>query len=212
MGAIIGAIYAQGYTSEYILNIVEEYKPNSLFRLLKLNFVNGSGISSHKNVEEILSNLIPHNSFEELKHKFYLSVTDILIPDWKIISSGDLKKYILASMSIPVVFEPMHVDGRYLVDGGVMNNLPVEPLIENDCFIIGIDVQDVCESHENIGVGLIARRLHNAMIKECQKPRVAKCDLYINFPELSKYHIDDFAHYEKIIDIGYQRTLEILNF
>ncbi len=210
MGAIIGALYAHGYTSTEMEEMVQTYKTNSFLRLIKFNVMRGVGLSSHKKVEDILRQLLPHESFDELKRKFYLSVTDILTPEWKIVDSGDLIQYILASMSIPLLFEPILINGKYLVDGGIMNNLPVEPLVENNCYVIGIDVQDAFENDEKIGVGMIAKRIHSAMTKESQKPRVAKCDLYINFPELRHYHIEDFGNHKEIIEIGYQRTKAVL--
>ncbi len=210
MGAIIGSLYSFGHSYEDMLCIIEDYKFYKLFNVVSPNLKLLQGFSSHENIEEMLINTIPHNSFEKLRRKFFLSVTDIMKPSWEIIDSGELIKYILASMSIPLLFEPKLVDGRYLVDGGVMNNLPVEPLKENNCFIIGIDVQSTFASSEKLTSALMAKRYYGAMMVEIQRPRVAKCDIYIDFPELESYDLYDFSLFEQIIEIGYRRAIEVL--
>ncbi len=204
MGAIVGALYSEGYTHKDMLEIVKEHKFNNLIYFVRPNMSWRSGLVSHDKVEKVLLKLMPHNSFEGLKRKFALSVTDIAVPEWDIVSSGELVKYILASMSIPMIFKPIVTEGRTLVDGGVMNNLPVEPLVDAGCHIIGSDVQELHPAGEaGISNSAMAKRYYGAMMKEMQLPRVAQCDLYISFPELSDFEIYDFSSYAKIVDIGY---------
>ncbi|MFI3327989.1 MAG: patatin-like phospholipase family protein [Rikenellaceae bacterium] len=210
MGAIVGALYAQGYGYSDMVEIIAEYKFYNMINFVKPSITLSRGLISHDKVEEALLKLIPHNTFEGLKREFHLSVTDISVPEWSIESRGELVKYILASMSIPMIFNPVVVDGRTLVDGGVMNNLPVEPLVDAGCYIIGADVQNIPPITDDISHSVMAKRYYGAMMNEIQKPRVAQCDKYISFPELSKYEIYDFSSYKELIEIGYKEAIKVL--
>ncbi len=210
MGAIVGALYADGYGYAEMIEVVKKHKIHNLFYFIKPLMSWNKAFTSHEKIEKVLRELIPHDSFEGLKRNFHLSVTDISVPDWEVVSSGELVKYILASMSIPMIFNPVVIDGRPLVDGGVMNNLPVEPLVDADCHIIGSDVQNIHPTTEIITNTLMAKRYYGAMMNAIQKPRVERCDLYISFPELVNFEIYDFSSYKKIVDIGYNRAMEAI--
>ena len=210
-GAIVGALYSNGYSSEEILDIVEKYKLYNIFNIFKKSPFNASGISSLDKIEKILIELIPHKKFEGLKRKFYVSLVDITIPEWEIVDKGDhLIQSILASMSIPVIFEPEEYNGKVLVDGGVMNNLPVEPLVGKCDMIIGIDVQHIGSRITPFSKLEMGKRYYAAMMKEMQKYRVKECHHHIWFDELGDYSFSDFKEYKKIIDIGYEGTLKYI--
>ena len=210
-GAIIGALYSNGYSSEEILTIVKEHKLNSVFNILKRSAFSSSGMSSLEKIEDILIKLIPHRTFEGLKKKLYISLVDITVPEWEIVDSGDhLIKSILASMSIPVIFEPEEYDGKILVDGGVMNNLPVEPLVGKCEMIIGIDVQHIGTKNTTFSKIEMGKRYYAAMMKEMQKHRVKECNHHIWFDELDNYTFSDFSKYKKLVNIGYEGTLRYI--
>ena len=210
-GAIVGALYSNGYTSKEILDIVEKYKLYNIFNILKRSILSANGISSLDKIEKILIELIPHKKFEELKRKFHVSLVDITIPEWVIVDEGDLLiQSILASMSIPVIFESKEYNGNFFVDGGVMNNLPVEPLVGKCDMIIGIDVQHIGIRNTTFSKIEMGRRYYAAMMKEMQKHRVKECHHHIWFDELGDYTFSDFKEYKKIVAIGYEGTLKYL--
>lgn len=212
MGAIIGSVYANGVSPREILQIVESYKMNKLLNIISLPYRSRKGLSDHKKVKAVLQQYIPHNSFDRLGIKFHLSVVDLYRGEWEIICSGDnLIDYILASMSIPVVFEPERIGQKLYVDGGLMNNLPVEPLIENKCCtVIAVDVQSAVEPVDHLKTSKrFINRCYNLVQKEMQKKRIALCDHYIA-PPLDDYGIADFDQYKKIYNIGYRTMKDFL--
>ncbi len=211
MGALVGALYAEGYSYADMMKIVGEYNFSSIFSIVKPTLLRGAGLSSHDRIERMLMETIPHNSFEQLKRPLHIAVTDIRVPEWHIVGSGELVPYLLASMSIPLVFEPTHIGDYCLVDGGVMNNLPVEPLVDSGCYIIGADVNNVFTTDEEMTAALMAKRYYGAMMIQMQRPRVEQCHLYIDFPALSEYDLYDFAKCDELIEIGYQRAVELLD-
>lgn len=210
MGAIIGSLYCAGYSPNDMINIIEGYELHKIYNIVKRPNFAVPGLSKHDKVEQLIKELIPHNSFEGLKKRFYLSVTDIAIPDWDIISEGELSKMIVASMAIPLIFEPV-IDGEKIyVDGGVMNNLPIEPLKDSCDYVIGVDVQTISPLTEKISTKIITERYYGAMMMEMQRHRVNRCNKYIRFRELEDYNLHHFNKYKEIVDIGYNGTKRAL--
>ncbi len=206
MGAIIGVLYAHGYNSEEIVHIIEEHKIYNLKNILspartKLK----AGLSSNQKIENLLHLYVPHNDFSHLKRPFALSVVDFRNAESQIISSGDkLIEYVLASMSIPLAFEPEEIDEHLYVDGGIMNNLPIEPLIPVCDKIIGVDVHTALPYSGTITKKNILPIAYRIMLKQMNSIRSGKCDFYITFPDLSRYEPSDFSEFRAIYRIGYK--------
>ena len=213
VGAIIGVLFAEGYTPADILRLSEDYKLYDVFHIVKTSTssLRAQGISRHDKIKRMLYELIPHDSFDLLKTRFCVSVVDICKPEWEIVGrGGNLISYVLASMSVPLVFVPEVIGHKLYVDGGVMNNLPVEPLRESCRWVIGVDVQDIGEVANIVDKTHMLKRYYGAMMKQIQRPRVAMCDTYIHFPELEEFAVSDFRKYKDIYRIGYDTTSRYL--
>ncbi len=83
------------------------------------------GFVSNKKIEKLLEKYLPKN-FEELKTPFYAWCVDTNKAEYKLFHEWDLRKIVLGSMSIPGIFPPVKYDKYSLVDGGVLNNFPVD--------------------------------------------------------------------------------------
>ncbi len=207
MGAIIGLLYASGYRPEEILGFVEKYKLFTLRHILSIsdNVFYSAGLSGHQRIEKLLRELVTAKNFDELPRRFSLSVVDIRNAECKIVSSGsDLVEYVLASMSTPMAFEPVEIGGKLYVDGCIMNNLPVEPLVGPCKRVIGIDVQTAHPTTEKITRGNILSLSYRIMLKQINLQRAMSCHDYISFPELDHLGPEAFGEYKKILDIGYK--------
>lgn len=214
VGAIIGVLFAEGYAPDDIFHLSEDYKLYDLFHIVKTttSSLRSRGISRHDKIKRMLYELIPHDSFDLLKTRFCVSVVDICKPDWEIVGhGGNLIGHVLASMSVPLVFVPEVIGHKVYVDGGVMNNLPVEPLRGECRRVIGIDVQDIGEVPNVTDKTHMLKRYYGAMMKQIQRPRVALCDHYVSFPELEKFAVSDFRKYKEIYQIGYDVTSRYLD-
>lgn len=155
MGAIVGSMYAAGYSGSQLregvreLIISKEDRPGDLWRkkgaLLKWFqfFRLKSGRQAVLSADGFLAFLLENmgvKTFEDLKIPFRAIATDFYKEEEVVFSSGDILPAIKASMSIPGVFEPVIHEGRVLVDGGVMNNLPYRDLRKECDVVIAIDV------------------------------------------------------------------------
>lgn len=205
MGSIIGVLYSAGYTPMEILKLVNKENMNNFLNVIKLNPRFYKGFFNHEKLSNVLSRTIPHNDFSKLNKKFYCCVTDFNQATYKFIGEGTLlKEYVMASASIPIVYEPMEVEGEQYIDGGVMQNLPVEPLINEKCdLIIGVDVISLPKRKEIRGLGKIMSRTIALYIMGNTKTWADKCD-YVIKPNLENYTILDFDKAQELFDIGYE--------
>ncbi len=142
MGAIVGTFYAAGFTPKEMLQMIKE---DRLYMVSKImTFKPGfwrSGFSSHHKVHALVQEVIPHDSFEKLSKRLFICVTNLNTMEWEIKGEGsDLADWVTASASIPGVFEVLTKNGAYYSDGGILNNLPAQPLVPLCRAVIGVDV------------------------------------------------------------------------
>jgi NTE family protein len=156
MGAIVGGLYASGYAADDIQVVLERIdwaevlrdKPPRDERSMRrkeddLRLLGGvefgvhdgkiafpSGIIQGQKLEMLLRRLLlptwQVEHFDDLPIPFRAVATDIVSGDKVVFDRGDVATAVRASMSVPGVFAPVRVDGRLLVDGGVVDNLPID--------------------------------------------------------------------------------------
>ena len=207
MGAIIGVMYAAGYSADEIMQIVKEDRLYNVGRLITLqSALRNSGMSTHKTLLRELAELIPHNSFDSLERKFMVCVTNVETGEAVYRhNGGELKEYVAASAAIPGVFEPIMIDSVRYIDGGIVDNLPVSQLLtlNPQLFIIGVDVLPFVENYEaksSIDMLLWMSRLFQSKNMD---PNRAKCDWLIQSFALNEYHGFEFKRYKEIYQYGY---------
>ncbi|MCK5638758.1 MAG: patatin-like phospholipase family protein [Flavobacteriaceae bacterium] len=205
MGAIIGVLYCQGLKADDILKILTK---NSFFNLFKYNREKG-GLLSMKRVKGIFEEHIPHNDFNQLKTPFYCCATNLDSGEYEIFSSGNLHSSVIASASIPIVFQPIKINNKLYIDGGLFNNLPIQPIIEKGYKnIIGIHADNYKHSDKNDTYD-IAEKVFASILKHNVKPNLAKCN-YVIEPSLGKkYGTLDFKKMKELSEIGYFETKKL---
>ncbi|MDQ7033012.1 MAG: patatin-like phospholipase family protein, partial [Desulfonauticus sp.] len=125
MGAFIGGAYASGLK----VSVMEEIALNINWKLTAKMFsptISFSGFVDGRRIKEFLETVIGNRNIEELDRKFVCIATDILTGEEIVIDQGSLVDAIRASISIPAIFTPVYHRNRFLVDGGVVNPVPVD--------------------------------------------------------------------------------------
>ena len=216
MGAIIGVMYAAGYSADEIMQIVKEQRLYKVGRLITWqSALRNKGVSTQKTLLQELSEFIPHNSFDSLERKFMVCVTNVETGNAVYRSDGgDLHEYVAASASIPALFEPIEIDSVRYVDGGVVDNLPVRALrmqFGNPWMkVIAVDVLPFIDNYNAIhSLDMAASPLRLFQQKNA-KPNRAKADCLIDCWALTEYHEFDFKHYEEIYLYGYNAMKEYI--
>ena len=205
MGAIIGALYAAGYSP---LDMMQMIKDDKLYKVTKLltfrtSFLK-SGISTHSLLCTLIKEMIPHNSFDKLKKKLSICIVNLNTAEWEIISSGnELDKWVSASASIPGVFDTVKEGETFYVDGGLLNNMPAQA-IESECLnIIGVDViPHKIPSELNKPTDTLVYSIR-AMQHQNSKEGREMCRFVIEPKAIEEFHEFSFDAYEAIYQYGY---------
>jgi len=130
MGALIGGLYACGKLDEFkqwVLTI----DPLEILKLLDLSF-SKTGLIKGEKIFEKIEELIGDICIEDLDISFTAVASDIIKQKEVWIQKGKLIDAIRASIAIPTMFTPKKIGADFLVDGGILNPLPVSPTIPDD--------------------------------------------------------------------------------
>ncbi len=135
IGSIVGAMYAAGMSAGE-MKAAADAQP--LLSLLSLRF-DGKAMLDTSGVRSFLEEYVGDVEFGALKRGFLVTTTDLETGDLVLIDSGSVIDAVLASSAIPGLFAPVVIDDRYLMDGGMLENLPVKPLRDRGATqIIGV--------------------------------------------------------------------------
>ena len=172
------------------------------------------GVIQGQNLALLLESLLAHSSdvrdFDKLPIPFRAVATDIVSGEKVVFRKGHLPQVIRASMSIPAVFAPVEINGQLLVDGGMVDNIPVDVARE-----MGVDLVIVVD----IGTPLRGRKELNTVFdilnqsitlmtrsnSEVQLATLKSDDVLIK-PSLASIGATDFGRSEEIINAGYRAT------
>jgi NTE family protein len=121
-GGIIGAVSAKGFTPDQIEERIVKLDQNEFF---KLSFSNTPALLDFSGFANVLVEMLGDSSFEDLPIPFACTAVDIKACQEVIISKGKLLDAVLATIAIPGVFPPKEMGNNILVDGGVLDPVPV---------------------------------------------------------------------------------------
>ena len=240
MGAIVGALYAAGYNAQQLDSIFRETNFNILIQdelprraktfyekrdaekyAITLPFDNfdvsfPSALSRGQNVYNLMSKLTVHlkdrQDFSKLPIPFFAVATDVETGEEVILDSGYLPQAISASAAIPSLFNPVMVDSRLLIDGGVVNNYPVEELRRRGAeIIIGVDVQDTLATRDELrSVFEILTQVSNFRTIADMTQKIEKTDVFIK-PDITGFSVISFEKGTEIIQRGEEAARQKLD-
>jgi NTE family protein len=136
-GSAVGVMYCAGTSLERIRELAVHLEWGRLGRVVlpRRGFLDGSRL------EEYLIELIGDRTFDQLAIPFAATAADLLRDELVILSEGRVAPAVRASCALPGVFTPVEYEGRLLVDGGLINNLPVSAVREMGAeYIIAVDL------------------------------------------------------------------------
>lgn len=204
-GAIAGAFIASGKTPKEAFEIMKGFGISDFtkFRIPR------NGLLSLEKLKETLEREITEKNLEDLPIPFIVAVSDLFKGKINYLDAGPLSTLVQASASIPVLFDPVPYNNTLYADGGIFNNLPVEPLKKKCKKIIGVSISPVTEINELSGLIHLATRTFQLTINARHDIIRDNCDLFIEPPRLSEFDLLDTKNVNKIFDIGLQYTREL---
>ena len=208
-GAIIGALTAAGHSTETMLEFFQKASP---FRL-SVVAVRKAGLLDTAKVVDRFREYFPEDSFEALKTRLFVTATDVVHARLRIFESGPLISAILASCSMPMVFTPTEVAGRWYVDGGVINNFPVEPLRGRCDVVVGHYASPlrVVKQGDLGGVLAVSERALEVGMYYASEQKFHECDVMLKCPQLNEYGLFDTKHHLQIFELGRNAALDAMD-
>ena len=139
-GAAIGALLAQGKNADEMKVLARSWDWKHRARAIDLTLPK-SGFIAGKKVKEFLKSIIGDVEFSDLKLPFACIATDVITGEEVVINQGSVLEAVKASISMPIIFTVVKWQGRYLVDGGLVDPVPVSVLKDMGAdFIIAVNV------------------------------------------------------------------------
>ncbi|QPH41805.1 patatin-like phospholipase family protein [Pedobacter endophyticus] len=209
------------YTSDYTFYF-QKNAPNASMITAKVAIDTGF----HLNFRSNLINDIPLNfaflelfaqasavskdNFDNLFVPFRCMVADVLSQKSITVSKGSLAEAVRATMTVPIIYRPIKLEGKYVFDGGLYNNFPAD-VMERDFkpdYIIGANVSSKIynEYPKNIDERLMNRFLVYMFLSKSDSTMIGKNGIYIQ-PDLADYSVTNFAPVEELIKKGYDATM-----
>lgn len=200
-GAIVGALYAYGCSCD---NMLTFFKTVQILHYKKYA-LNKPGFIDAEKYYNFFKKKFPEDNFSALKKKLFIAATNITDGKLEIFSSGELIKPVLASSAFPGLFSPIKIKDKLYIDGGVLNNFPVE-LLKKDCkTTIGVYLnlfETVSNSDLKHFYNVIERAIH-LRIASSDEQKFSDCDIIIAPKKLSQYGLFEQKSIDAIYEIGY---------
>ena len=231
MGAVVGGLYASGYNATQIDSIfyntdfdqlLQDYIPRSSksfyekrndemyaitlpFKKLKIGIpiALSKGMYNYNLLSKLTHNVRNITDFSKLPIPFLCVATDIEKGEQVVLRNGYLAQAMLASSAFPSLFSPVEIDGKLLVDGGVVNNYPIDEIRKMGAdIIIGVDVQDDLKDRNSLkDATRILVQITNLDMIKVMKDKIKLTDIYIK-PDVSNFGVISFNEGKEIIQKG----------
>ncbi len=230
MGALLGGVFATGRSYEEVLELVARYSSPRL--LMDYTLPTTSLVKTGK-VTEILQEMYGELRIEDLMMPFFCISTNLTRAKAVVHQRGLLWEAVRASIAIPAIFSPFCAEGDVLVDGGVMNNLPIDVMhgISENGPLIAVNASPEMDMNQNyrfssslsgwkslldkfnpFSSGEKAPQIMNIMMRTIEVNTVSHLedskdltDIFIQ-PPIHEFSIRDFDAYERIIEVGYEEA------
>ena len=204
IGSIVAAGFASGCTIDQMVAVARQTRWNSFARWTFPRL----GFATNERLEPFLLKALPCRTFEQLKLPLAIVATDINTGEAVIFRKGDLMLPLRASCSFPGLFVPIEYAGRLLLDGAIVNNLPVSALPDVD-LVVAVRIRSnglgrkPANLFEVVGESFrIAQSLNQVSWRD-------HCDLAIE-PETGEFRWDDFGRAAELITAGEKAAREAL--
>lgn len=207
IGAFVAGLYASGMTWEEIQSMTKKLK---WLDLSSPSFSKLGLLSNHRMGELIREKIGPVN-LEDAKIPVAMIAADIETLEKVVLTKGEIAKAAMASTCIPGIFAPVEIDGRLLVDGGVVENVPISPLLDMGAeIIIAVDLNTEHKSKKPENLIEVLLRTFSLSSGTATRFQTTGADILIA-PDLSEFNVIDIEQSPDLIKKGYDEAIRILN-
>ena len=226
VGAMTGILYCSGMEpDDNVERFIEDLTPPWIFRILP----NGGywyllWKYRRGHFDSMLRKYLKHSRLEQLTIPVQSITVDLISGQPIIRSKGDAVHAITESINLPVLSRPINRNGQALVDGGIVNNVPADTLVQNGCnFVIAASVsasikpefasnQSTTPTHKMKQASAISTLLRTYVVQNVNMNSVgvAPADFVIQ-PDISEFGIAEFTRADEMAEIGKLKTRELIS-
>ena len=232
IGGLVGGAYASGLDIEGMVNLVRTFGKRKHFVDYTVPLV--SFFSSRK-ITAMLQGVYGDVCIEDLWRPYFCMTSNLTQARPMVHQQGPLWKYVRATIAVPAIFTPVTDNGELLVDGGVMNNLPIDVMrtLSEGGPVIAVNVSPESDPGRNYTFGthvygwevlssrirrhplnvpsLFASLMRAMEVNELhsRRAKLDLADLLIN-PPIASFSLLEFESWEKIIEVGYRAAREAI--
>ncbi|MEH6944895.1 patatin-like phospholipase family protein [Bacillus sp. JJ722] len=202
MGALVGSMYAAGTDLEQLYKIVMKFKRKYFldFTVPKMGLIKGNRI------KEFISIFTHGKKLEELDIPISIVATDIKTGEKVVFTEGSVADAVRASIAIPGIFTPEKIGDQLLVDGGVVDRVPVSVVKEMGAdYVIAVDVSHVKQDMEVTSIYDVIMQSLDILQMEIVKNREIASNVMIR-PRVEQFSSRAFTNIDEIIAIGESET------
>lgn len=206
IGSLVGAFFAFGKNWDEILDLA-----------LKLDWLDVTevgfskyGLLSNKKVGKLIRNNIGDKNIEDSDLPLSIITTDISNGEKIVISEGNLADAVTASTCIPGIFIPQKIDGRILVDGGIVENVPINTLRKmgsEKIICSDLSLYHTSDNPKNI-IDIILNTFHFTLMNAARLQTI-HADVILQ-PDLSAFNLSDMEQINDLYEVGYEEAKEKL--
>ena len=210
VGSLIGAIYAYDANSMELEWTAFMLEKDSLFDYGLITAFTGMGVAKGDKLEEFVKSKVPVANIENLKIPFAAVATDLNRGTSVVLDKGPVARAVRASSAIPGVFNPVEYQGRLLVDGGVIDNIPVSVAREKGAdIVIAVDISENVVNFNITNIVDVMLQSITIMGAVNAKTRKKEADVLIS-PKVGDVGMMDFTQKKRCMLAGIEATQKMM--
>ncbi len=203
MGSLVASFFAAGHDMDRLYRLAIAFKRKYYldFTVPKMGFITGN------RVKELVKVFTHGKNIEDLELPIAIIATDIVKGEKVVFREGPISDAVRASISIPGIFVPHQLNGKLLVDGGVIDRVPVSVVREMGAdLIIAVDVSHVKKNEEITSIFDVIMQSIDIMQDELVRNREIASDIMIR-PHVENFSSRAFTNIDEIIRIGEEEAI-----
>jgi NTE family protein len=202
VGSLVGALYADGYNASELEHLSRDLDRDDFFDFGIAPALFGTGLASGERLEQWMRDHLRARDIEQLAIPYAAVATDLDDGSVVVLDRGEIVRAVRASSAIPGVFEPVELEGRLLVDGGVVANLPVAIARSLGAdVIIAVDVTEVTGKARPSSFVEVVMRAVTILTHEGMEESARSADVLVA-PRVGDVDLLDFDAKERAIAAG----------
>lgn len=207
VGALVASLYAFGVSVRQLEEMVRRLKWLDVSALSLSRY----GLLSNQKLGQIIREIVGEVKVEMAVLPLAIMATDIATGEKVVITEGDLATAVMASAAVPGIFVPVERQGRLLMDGGLVENVPLSPLPDlGATFVIGVNLTARRNYRRPRNLIDLLTNTFDILVNTSVASQINQADVVIE-PELAGYDYSDLNQVPFLIEEGYRATLKVLS-